>query len=158
MNLSTFDTRMSRHQKFVEISVNDSPILRRASSTEAVISVLLDESGLCHISCGDPVQDSYSSFNFNILSIKALGQWQLEDFSESPEKEMRIAQEEEQTRCQRVRRVEARRQRGHVYKNAKIILNDDEKFRQFKREIKKTGMLTSGGVRQVLFSPTVDNR
>jgi hypothetical protein len=39
-----------------------------------------------------------------------------------------------------------------------IILNDDEKFRQLKEAIKKTGMLTSGGVKQVLLSPTLDDR
>ena len=99
------------------------------------------------------------SFEFSFSSIKTHAQRQLEEFNESSEEEMRITQEaEEEARRQHVRQVEARGQRGYVHKNAKIILNDDEKFRQFKQAIKKTGMLTSGGVKQVLFSPTVDDR
>ncbi len=65
---------------------------------------------------------------------------------------------EKEARRKHVRQVEARGQRRYVHQNAKIIMNDDEKFRQLKEAIKKTGMLTSGGVKQVLLSPTLDDR
>ncbi len=65
---------------------------------------------------------------------------------------------EKEARRQHVRQVEARGQRRYVHQNAKIIMNDIEKFRQLKEAIKETGMLTSGGVKQVLLSPTLDDR
>jgi hypothetical protein len=159
----TFDASMLEHQQFARVISRPSPIIRRTSTTEAVICVLVDESGrLDETLCGDPEQDTYSSFDFSFSSIKTHAQRQLEEFSESSERsgeEMRITQEaEKEARRQHVRRVEARGQRGYVYKNAMIILNDDEKFRQLKEAIKKTGMLTSGGVKQVLLSPTLDDR
>ncbi len=71
-----------------------SPIIRRTSTTEAVICVLVDESGrLDETLCGDPEQDTYSSFDFSFSSIKTHAQRQLEEFSESSERsgeEMRI--------------------------------------------------------------------
>lgn len=152
----TFDVNMLERRQFVYNVSYSSPILRRTSATEAVISVLVDDSGTL---CGDSQHESYSALEFSFSSIKNHAQRQVEEFNESSEEEMRITLEaEEETRRDHVRQVEARGQRGHVHKNAKIILNDDEKFRQFKQAIKRTGMLTSGGVKQVLFSPTVDER
>jgi hypothetical protein len=154
----TFDVSMLERQQFANVS-RPSPMLRRASATEAVICVLVDESGRVETLCNDPEQESYSSLDFSFSGIKTHAQRQLEEFSESSEEEMRITQEaEKEARRQHVRQVEARGQRRYVHQNAKIIMNDDEKFRQLKEAIKKTGMLTSGGVKQVLLSPTLDDR
>lgn len=153
---SSFSNMMASHQKFVEVDVSNSPILRRTSATEAVISVCLDDSG--RTLSYEPMLEEDSSSSL-LSSFNSSVQRQLEEFSESSEEEMRVIQEEEEeARRQHLRRAEARGQRGHVHKNVKIILRDDEKFRQFKQAIKNTGMLTAGGVKQVLLSPTVNDR
>lgn len=81
----------------------------------------------------------------------------IDDFSEMAQEEMRIIEEEEEeARQQQRRHAEVLGQKRHVRKNAKIILKDDVKFREFQKAIKQTGMLTSNGVKQVLLSPTVE--
>jgi hypothetical protein len=85
----TFDVNMLERQQFANVS-RPSPMLRRASATEAFICVLVDESGRVETLCNDPEQESYSSLDFSFSGIKTHAQRQLEEFSESSEKEMRI--------------------------------------------------------------------
>lgn len=140
-------------QKFTDLRVNDSPILRRASTTEAVLAVMLDENGQVMPCLSIPEDEepemSFSSLasSFDFHAIKNAMQHRLEEPSEKETQNEREAI-----------LADARGQQSHVEKNARIILKDDEKFRQFKQVIKQTGMLTANGVKHVLLSPTVDER
>ena len=133
-------------------------MLRRSSQSEAVLSVI-GESGheLSYLSEEDKNSSISSSFRF--LGFKSGVLQHMDEFAQTAEKETRVSEEEEEAiRRLQFRLLEARGQRGHVHKNAKIILMDDDKFRQFKQAIKQTGMLTASGVKQVLLSPTIDER
>lgn len=163
MNHPPSPTGAMAHNNFMDVSMRDSPVLvRRNSVTGRVLSVFDEsEQELSHDqeneSCSS--NSSWSSFDFH--SITNAIQQQLDEISEAASfrDELEISEEARQeARRQELRQRDVNCQKRHVAKNTRIILMDDEKFRQFKQAIKQTGMLTSIGVKQVLLSPTVDER